>query len=495
MASIPPGYSSRLYNEDIAPRTGEGTWKTWNLFAWWMSCWHSLAGYTMAIGLLVLGLTGWQMALGLSLGVVVIYFASNLMGIAGQKVGVPFPVFSRASFGVFGANIPALLRAIVAVAWYGIQTYLASAAMMILVLKVLPGSKALTESSFLGLSGLGWICFLVLWTAQLVVLHRGMETVRRLSDFAGPSIWVAMIALAVWTLIRADWTLDWNYHVGAEPLSFSSSIIPVLSAVSLTCGFMAGPMLNFADFTRFSPDKKSVVNGNRLGLLLNGVAFCLVSVVIALASVKVYGKAVSDPIELIGDIDSVSILLVAIITIGIATVGINIIANFVSPSYGFANVMPKYISFRTGGIITALLALLVMPWNLYSNPVVINLFIGGVGALMGPIFGIMMVDYYLIRRAQVNPDSLYSDAPNGRYFYSRGTNLNSVIAMAISGIVTLCIALIPVFGTLATFSWPIGVALGGISCLVINRLRPNVHARAADLSVEASDLLVSANKA
>ncbi|NMR29141.1 NCS1 family nucleobase:cation symporter-1 [Crystallibacter degradans] len=488
MGEIPQGYSDRLYNEDLAPRTGKGTWKTWDLFAWWMSAWHSLADYTAAVGLLVLGLMGWQLAVALCIGVVIIYFISNLMGVAGQKLGVPFPVFARASFGVYGANIPALLRAVVAVAWYGIQTYLASVVIMILALKIMPASEALTESSFLGLSPLGWICFLTLWTAQLIVLYRGMESVRKLSDFAGPAIWVAMIALAVWTLNRANWTLDWSYHIGSAPLSFGPSIVAMASAVFLIVALLSGPVLNFADFTRLAPNRKTVVNGNRLGLLINGIAFCLVAMVITLASAEVYGKAIDDPIVLIRDIDNITVLLLAIIAIGVSTAGINIILNFVSPAYDFANLAPKYISFKTGGVITAVLSIVILPWNLYSNPVVVNMFLGGIGALMGPLFGIIMADYYLIRKGQVNADSLYKDNPDGKYFYTRGTNLNSVYALTISGIVTLCLALIPVFSAVHAFSWPIGTLLGAIMCLVINRARPNIHSRTADLSQEAAEV-------
>jgi nucleobase:cation symporter-1, NCS1 family len=487
MTEIPAGYSSRLYNDDIAPRTGAGKWRTWELFAWWMSAWHSLAGYAVAVGLLVLGLTGWQMAIALVVGIAIIYFASNMMGVAGQKVGVPFPVFARASFGVYGANIPALLRAVVAVAWYGINTYLASAVVMILTLKIWPGTKSLTVTSFLGLSTLGWICFLVLWVAQLIVLHRGMETVRKVSNFAGPAIWVAMAALAVWTLNRAGWSLDWNYHLGSVPLSTGASIVATLAAVFITVAFMGGPMLNFADFTRLSPNPKAVVKGNGLGLLLNGVAFCLVSVIIALASVKVYGKAIQDPLELMRDIDDPTLLLLTIIVVMVATAGINVILNFVSPSYDFSNVLPKHVSFRTGGLITAVLAIVVTPWNLYSNPVLVNQFIGGTGALVGPLFGIIMVDYFLIRKAQLHVESLYSDAPNGRYFYSRGTNLNSLIALLISGAITLAVTLVPAFAALAPFSWPIGVIFGGLMCIVVNRLRPNLHARAADLTQQAEE--------
>ncbi len=488
MTNIPAGYSDRLYNEDLAPRRGPGTWKTWNLFTWWMSAWHSLADYTATVGLLAMGLMGWQLAVALCGGVFVIYLISNLMGVAGQKIGVPFPVFARASFGVFGANIPALLRAVVAVAWYGIQTYLASAVIMILVVKVVPDSAALTVSTWLGLSTLGWICFLALWLAQLIVLHSGMESVRKLTDFAGPAIWIAMIALTVWTLQRANWTLDWNYHVGAAPLDLGPSLITMLAAASLVVALLSGPVLNFSDFTRLSDSKKSVINGNRLGLLINGVAFCLVSIVLTLASAEVYGEAIDDPITLINDIDNVTILLLTIVAVGVSTAGINIILNFVSPAFDFANIAPKVISFRTGGIITAVLSVVILPWNLYSNPAAVHLFLGGVGALMGPLFGIIMADFYLIRRAQLHTDDLYADHPNGRYFYKRGTNYNSVIALAIAGTTTVCVALLPALEALHPFSWPIGTLLGALMCLLINRMRPNVHARSTDLEVQAVEL-------
>lgn len=285
-----------------------------------------------------------------------------------------------------------------------------------------------------------------------------------------------MLALAIWTLSRAGWTLDWNHHVGETPLSFGPAFLAVLTAASLTVAFLSGPLLNFADFARLSPSKKVIVNGNRLGLLINGVAFCVVAVVIALASVEVYGEAITDPVVLIQDIDSVTVLLLTIIAIGVATVGVNIILNFVSPSYDFANIMPKYISFRTGGVITAVLLLAILPWNLFSNAFAVNVFLAGCGALMGPLFG--------CGAAQVHSSSLYSDDPDGRYFYTRGTNLNSVIALVITGLITVAIALIPSFATIAPFSWPIGVVLGGATLLIVNRLRPNIHARTGDREAE-----------
>lgn len=466
--SIASTSSPRLYNEDIAPRAGVGHWKTWALFSWWMSAWHSLGGYTMAVGLLVLGLKGWQMSVGLIIGVIIIFIFSNLMGVAGQRVGVPFPVFARISFGVYGANIPAILRAIVAVAWYGIQTYLASLAVMLLVLKIAPGASGMTAGGFLGLSTLGWICFLVLWAAQLAVLWRGMEAVRKLSEFAGTTIWVAMIALAIWVLNAADWTVNWSYSEGPA-LSGGETLSAILSAVFITCAYMAGPMLNFADFTRLAPTERDVRRGNAWGLLLNGAAFCVLSVVIAIAGVQAYGKAVTDPLQLLERVDSVAILLVAIIAVAVATVGINIILNFVSPAYDFSNVWPSKISFRTGGVITAVLSLLVMPWKLYANPIAVNYFIGGVGALMGPLLGIMLVDYYYLHRAQVKIRDLYSESPAGEYHYTKGFSRNSIISLIVAGVLALACAYVPVLSALQHYSWPIGLISGAVMVFALNR--------------------------
>lgn len=468
-------FSPRLYNDDLAPRRATGIWRAWDLFCVWMSAVHSLGGYTFAVGLLVLGLNGWQMALAMIGGVAIVYLGCNLMGVAGQRLGVPFPVFARVSFGVFGANVPALLRAVVAIFWYAIQTYLASAAVMILVLKLIPAAAALTHSSFLGLSGLGWLCFLGLWLVQLIVLHRGMETVRKLSDLAGPVIWIAMFALALWVLARAGWHLDWSYHEGAR-LSPGSVVVAVISGIFLTVSYFAGPMLNYADFARFAPDRRTVLRGNRLGLPLNASLFCVVSVVIALGTVQVYGKAIEDPVQLVAEVDNTTVLLLATVAFALATVGVNIVLNFVSPAYDLANTFPKRISFKTGGLITAVLALVVLPWKIYSSPVAVNYFLGGVGALTGPLFGILLADYYLMRKGQVDVAQLYSEATTGAYHYRRGTNLRAVAALVVSGLVTLVVALVPALSAFAPYAWPVGVALGVLSCLALNRARPSVAA-------------------
>src|SRR5919112_4672613 len=199
---VPEDYSDRFYNEDLAPAE-ERRWGSYSIFALWMSDVHNLGNYTFAAGLFVLGLSAWQVLVSLLLGFTIIFVGMNWMGYAGQRTGVPFPVFSRISFGIWGANFPALVRAVIAIAWYGIQTYLAALAINVLLLQLSPGLASLEESSFLGLSYLGWVSFAALWFVQLVILTRGIETVRRYQDWAGPVIWVVMLVLAVWLFVGA----------------------------------------------------------------------------------------------------------------------------------------------------------------------------------------------------------------------------------------------------------------------------------------------------
>lgn len=461
--------SERLYNKELAPESATGSWKARNLFNWWMSGWHSLGGYTMAIGLFTFGITGWQLIFAFVIGVVVLYLVNNLTGVAGQREKVPFPVFARGAFGVFGANIPAIIRAIVAVFWYGIQTYLASAAVMLLLMKVLPGTAPLAESSFLGLSALGWICFIVLSGLQLLVLMLGMESVRKLSDFAGPTIWVALLALAIWMLARAEWSIDMNVSLTDFTPSGGMQIYGILASAFIVVSYFAGPSLNFSDFTRNAPTEGSVRTGNAYGLLLNASAFGVVSVVIALASVEVYGEAIHDPIALLADIDSLTLLLVAIVAISISTAGVNIICNYVAPVYDLMNVWPKLFTFRRAGALVGVLSIVITPWNLFSNPVIVNQLIGSIGALIGPLFGILVADYYLIQGRRLVTADLFTEDPSGRYHYRKGYNPRAILALVVTGMVTIIVSFAPAFSDLVHFTWLIGAVLGAALYFALSR--------------------------
>jgi NCS1 family nucleobase:cation symporter-1 len=463
-ALIPVGFSDQLYNEDLAP-SKKRDWGVYSLFCMWMSDIHSVGGYTFAAGLFFLGLSGWWVFFALVLATFIVMGLMNLTGTAGQRLGVPYPVFARLSFGVRGANLPALIRALVGIAWYGIQTYLASVAVQVLVLKIWPDLGSWTHGGFLGLSGLGWISFLLIWGLQLLLIRRGMETIRRFQDYAGPAIWFVMIALAIYILVKAHGHLNMNF--GGPKLSGAGSVLKFFTVMSLVVSYFAALFLNFCDFSRFTPTKRAVRRGNLFGLPVNFIAFAIVATVVTSGSYKVYGKFITDPVDVVARIDSVVVLALGAVTFAIATLGINVVANFVSAAYDLSNLVPKKMDFRRAGLIAAVLSLVVMPWKIYSSPVAVNYFLGALGAFLGPLFGIIIIDYYIVRKQRVALDEAYK--LEGEYTYTSGVNLRAIIAFAVSAAITVPIALIHYFQSWSPFAWPIGVVLGAAIYLPLMR--------------------------
>ena len=252
--AIPPGASPRLYNDDLRPAE-QRNWGTYSLFAMWMSDIHSIGGYTFAAGLFALGIGGFQVFGALVVGIILVFFLMSLSGYAGQKTGVPYPVLARISFGVFGANLPALIRAIVAIAWYGIQTWLASRAVIIIALRIWPDLASLTTNNFLGESTLGWLAFLLMWSLQLLLLRNGMETIRKFQEWAGPAVWVVMLLLTLYILNRADWNISFDLPGGEAKWGVGHAF---LAAIALTVTYFSTLMLNFCDFSRFATSRKAV---------------------------------------------------------------------------------------------------------------------------------------------------------------------------------------------------------------------------------------------
>jgi NCS1 family nucleobase:cation symporter-1 len=459
LGSEPAGPDPRLHNEDLAPAETRN-WKVFDLFAMWMSDVHNLGNYTFAAGLLVLGMSAWQIFSSLLLGFVLIYLGMNLMGRIGQTTGVPFPVVARISFGVWGANIPALIRAVIAVMWYGIQTYLASVAVDVLLLTAAPGLTSWTRHSFLGLNALGWVSFLVLWVLQALIISRGMESVRRFQDFCGPAIWLVMVVLAVWILSQAHWSI--SLTSSPKHVSTAEQFRQWFGAVGLILSTYGTLMLNFCDFSRFAPDRRTVTRGNFWGLPINSTAFALLSVVVTAGSLKVFGHAITDPAELIAKVGNTFVLIVGALTFAVATMGVNIVANFVSPAYDLANVWPRRISFKVGGMISTVAALVVLPWNLFSNPTVVNYFLGGLGAFLGPLFGIIIVDYYLVKRGQIDIAQLFRADADSAYYYRRGFNPKAVAVFAPTAAISAVVALVPAFSQVAPYSWFIGTATSAL---------------------------------
>ncbi|MGY2746791.1 NCS1 family nucleobase:cation symporter-1 [Arthrobacter sp. UYCu723] len=457
LAALDP--TGRLYNEDLAPAT-ERKWTSYSFFAVWMSAIHNIGTYTFVAGLFVIGLTGWQVLAAILIGTGILFFGMNWAGKMGQRTGVPFPVMARISFGIWGANIPALIRAVIAICWYGIQTYLASMAVVVLLLRIDPDLQQWQNQSFLGLSLLGWACFILLWILQLLVITRGMEAVRRFQDWAGPIVWAVMLGMAVWLFAMAGWNIPMDLSI--KPMAGGDAFRGVLTGAFLLVATYATMLLNYCDFTRFAKSARSVVRGNFWGIPVNFAAFAAISITMTIGTVVVFGEAITDPALILARVPDTTVLVIGAVMFIVATIGVNVVLNFVSPAYDLANVWPKHINFRRGGIISAVLALLVMPWNLYSNPVVVNYFLGGLGAFLGPLFGIMAADYFLINRGVINIKDLYRSDETGEYFFRKGFNPKAIAVFVPTAILAAIMALVPGLESVAAFAWPAGLVTAGV---------------------------------
>ncbi|WP_129336190.1 NCS1 family nucleobase:cation symporter-1 [Cellulomonas endophytica] len=481
-------YDPRLTNEDLAPLRHQ-RWSSYNIFAFWMSDVHSVGGYVTAGSLFALGIASWQVLVALVVGICIVQVFCNLVAKPSQRTGVPYPVINRAIFGVLGANIPAVIRGLIAVAWYGVQTFLAAEALNIVFLKFLPGSAALLETSFLGLSTLGWISYAILWVAQAALFWTGMETIRKFIDWAGPAVYVVMILMAVYLVSEAGWSnISLNLSTGPA-MSFGASIPVMLSAIALVVSYFSGPMLNFGDFARYGRSFDAVKRGNLLGLPVNFLFFSLLTVVCASATVPVFGELITDPIHTVQAIDTPFAILLGGLTFVTATVGINIVANFISPAFDFSNVSPQRISWRMGGMIAAVGSVVLTPWNWYANDDAIHYTLGVLGALIGPLFGILIAGYYVIGRQRVHVDDMFTMAPTGRYWFTRGYNRNAVATTLVAGAVSIASAVLPkTFADLggpdvtwvASYSWFIGCGLGFAVMVLLERLNPQIPVLDAD---------------
>ncbi len=473
--SLPRGVDSSLYNHDLAPTKREGRkWSAYNFFALWANDVHSLGNYSFAMGLFALGLGTWQILLALGVGSAFLFVLLCLSGFMGYKTGVPFPVMSRISFGIRGAQIPALIRGGVAIVWFGIQTYLASLVGNVLVIALVPATQPLAQTTFLGLTVLGWACFTVLWLIQVVIACYGMEMIRRYEAFAGPVILVTFVILAAYVLWVSGGEIVWqppNAVAGGEMWR------EILGGGALWVAIYGTFVLNFCDFTRSAKTKKSIVWGNLFGIPINTLFFGVIVVVLAGGRLAIDGKVIASPTDVVESIGSTPMLVLACVALLILTIAVNLMANFVAPSFALAALLPRHLNFRRAAIVSAILGFVILPWNLYNSPVVIVYFLGGLGAFLGPLFGIVMADYWLLRKQRINVPALYTTDPQGTYYYSRGVNLRAIGALIPSAAISLVFAFVPSLKAFSSFSWFIAAGLGRSDLLPPGRPQPQLRGR------------------
>ncbi len=416
--------TSPLWNRDLAPTTPEQrTWSTYNIAALWIGMSVVITTYTLASGLMQQGMTWWQALTTILLGNVIVLAPMILNAHAGTKYGVSFPVLCRASFGVRGANVPAILRAIVACGWFGIQTWIGGLALDTLLRAAWPG--------WADVDGGVWIAFGAFWAMQVGIILRGLEGIRLLQSWSAPLLLGGGLALLLWA-IDAGGGLG---RILGESARLQQAHTPFWTlfpaALTANVGYWATLSLNIPDFTRYARSQRSQALGQLLGLPTTMTAFAFIGVAVTGATIVVFGEAIWDPVVLIARIGSAPVIISGALVVLAAQITTNMAANVVSPANDFSSLAPRRISYVMGGLITAVLGIAMMPWKLYADAAAyIFTWLIGYSSLMGAIGGILIADYWILRNRELSVPDLF--ALDGRYAYQGGVNWRAMAALALS---------------------------------------------------------------
>jgi NCS1 family nucleobase:cation symporter-1 len=445
------GADARLYNDDLAPTlSSQRTWSTYNYIALWFSMSMEVTTYMLASSLIAGGMN-WKQAVGtILLGNLIVLVPMLLNAHAGTKYGIPFPVFVRASFGTRGANIPAILRAIVACGWFGIQSWIGGQAIAQMVHILAPETEAMLW--------VGWACFIGFWLLNMVVVWRGVESIRFLQSYSAPFMLIMSALLLGFMLKKAGGfgTMLAAPSKFADTSSFLRYFFPALTGM---VGYWATLSLNIPDFTRYAKNQDAQIVGQAFGLPVAMTLYSFLGIACTSASAVIFGHPIWSPVELLGRFHQPWLAFLGLIALLIATLNVNIGANVVGPSNDFSNLAPQYISFRTGGLITGVLGLAIMPWKLMASSHNYLGWLVDYSGLLGPVAGIMVADYFWIRRTKLDVDALYRRG--GIYEFRNGINGAAVIALIIGIVAALVGRFVLVLEPLFKMAWFVGFFLSG----------------------------------
>jgi NCS1 family nucleobase:cation symporter-1 len=480
---------SPLWNEDLAPvPIARRNWTTYNYAALWVGMAHCIPTYMMASGLIGKGMNWWQALITILLGNIIVLAPILLNSHPGTKYGIPFPVFARASYGTVGSNLPALMRAAVACGWFGIQAWIGGQAINVLLQSFIPnwhtllGDKIEGFGIFAGYTPTEYISFLIFWVFNIYVVWRGMDLLRKVENWAAPFVLVMALALMVWAMWRAKGLGG----VLAEPGKFTSfaEFFPVfVPSLTAMIGFWATLSLNMPDFTRFGRSQREQMIGQVVALPTTMTVFAAMGVIITSATTIIYGKIIWDPVLLIGEFHNPVIIVVSMFTVVIATLSVNIAANVVSPANDFANAFPKRISFRAGALITGVVGMMMQPWRLLENPTkYIDTWLLGYSGGLGAIAGVLIVDYWLVRRKHLVLPDLYK--VRGAYTYAAGWNWRAVVATLLGCALAWGKFITPALAPLYDYAWFVGFFVAGATYLALMKLTATVPTPATEAQTQ-----------
>ncbi|HEY3132829.1 MAG TPA: NCS1 family nucleobase:cation symporter-1 [Acidobacteriota bacterium] len=470
--------SSPLYNNDLAPvPVARRNWTTYNYAALWISMAHCIPTYMLSSGLISAGMNWWQALVTILLGNTIVLIPILLNSHPGTRYGIPFPVFARASYGTIGSNLPAIMRAIVACGWFGIQAWIGGEALNTFFGAVIPGWNKLLGGPVGGHMTTEWLSFLLFWGLNIYVIYRGMDLLRKVENWAAPFVLVMTALLLAWAVWRA-------HGVGfllQEPGKFGTWVEfrPVfMLKLTAMIGFWATLSLNMPDFTRFGRSQREQAIGQIVALPTTMTVFAAMGVIITSAAAVIYRDLPSeqlqelwDPMKLVSHFGQVWVVAISMFTVVVATLAVNIAANVVSPANDFANAFPRWISFRAGGLVTGILGILIQPWRLLANPArYIDGWLVGYSGGMGAIAGVLIADYWLVWNKKLVLADLYRT--QGVYTYNRGWNWRAVAATLIGCVLAWIGLVVPALRPLYDYAWFIGFGAASVIHLALTKIAP-----------------------
>ncbi len=459
--------SSSLYNEDLAPiSSSRRSWSTYNYAALWIAMSVNIPTYMLASGMIAGGMSWRQAIFTVFLGNILVLAPMLLNAHAGAKYGIPFPVFARASFGVLGANVPAILRALVACGWFGIQTWIGGEAINAMIVALVPSWRDYPAGV--------WICFAGFWLLHVIVIMRGIRTIKFLQGITAPFLLGIGVALLAWAVVKAGGfgtmlAAPSKFQTFGEFFHF---FIPSLTGV---VGFWATVALNIPDFTRYARSQRAQVLGQALGLPTTMTFYSFIGVAVTSATAIIFGQAIWDPVQVLARLGNPIAVVIAMLALLLATLNVNVAANLVSPSNDFSNLSPRLISFRTGGLITCVVGVAVFqPWKLlasYSS--YIFGWLVGYSGFLGPIAGVMICDYFVVRKKILLVEDLY--LRRGFYEFSGGINWRAMAALAAGAGLAFIGLVVPSLRVLYDYAWFVGFGMSFIVYWILMRaaMRPS----------------------
>ena len=453
--------ASPLSNPDLAPVPIRArNWTTYNYAALWISMAHCIPTYMLASGLMAAGMSWLQALITILLGNTIVLVPILLNSHPGTKYGIPFPVFARAAYGTLGSNLPALMRALVACGWFGIQSWIGGEALHTFFSAIVPRWNDLLGPGFAGHTTTQWLSFLLFWGINIFIIYRGMDLLRKVENWAAPFVLVMTAVLLYWAVSKANGLGPLLAQPGKFPTfrEFFPVFIPSLTAM---IGYWATLSLNMPDFTRFGRSQREQIVGQVVALPTTMSVFAAMGVLITSATVIIYGRAIWDPVQLVAQFKAPVVVAISMFTAVVATLAVNIAANVVSPANDFANAFPRAIRFRTGGLITGLIGILMQPWKLLADPsgYIFTWLLGYSGGL-GSIAGVLIADYWLVRKTELSLEDLYLS--DGAYRYSVGWNWKAVVATLVGCALAWGGLVFPPLKPLYDYAWFVGFFAAGL---------------------------------